>query len=79
MDDGIKINRGLRGVYFERSSISSIDGLKGELNYRGYSIDELDAIKYIENVGQKAIDILKTPIDNLEKRELLFEQMLNLL
>ena len=33
-----------------------------------YSIDELDAIKYIENVGQKAIDILKTPIDNLEKR-----------
>ena len=27
-----------------------------------YSIDELDAIKYIENVGQKAIDILKTPI-----------------
>ena len=42
-----------------------------------YSIDELDAIKYIENVGQKAIDILKTPIDNLEKRELLFEEMLN--
>ena len=33
--------------------------------------------KYIENVGQKAIDILKTPIDNLERRELLFEQMLN--
>ncbi len=42
-----------------------------------YSIDELDAIKYIENVGQKAINILKTPIDNLAKRELLFEQMLN--
>ena len=42
----------------------------------GYSIDESEAIKYIENVGQQAINILKTPIDNLEKRELLFESML---
>lgn len=41
-----------------------------------YSIDESEAIKYIENVGQQAINILKTPIDNLEKRELLFERML---
>jgi phospholipid transport system substrate-binding protein len=42
-----------------------------------YSIDEEEAIKYIENVGQQAINILKTPIENLEKRELLFEKMLN--
>ena len=51
MDDGIKINRGLRGVYFERSSISSIDGLKGELNYRGYSIDELAQYSTFEEVA----------------------------
>ena len=43
----------------------------------GLTIDESEAIKYIENVGQQAINILKTPIDNLEKRELLFEKMLN--
>jgi len=43
----------------------------------GFTIDESEAIKYIENVGQQAINILKTPIDNLEKRELLFEKMLN--
>jgi len=42
-----------------------------------YAIEESEAIEYIENVGQQAINILKTPIDNLEKRELLFEKMLN--
>ena len=42
-----------------------------------YAIDEDLAIKYIENVGQQAINILKTPIENLEQRELLFKNMLN--
>ena len=42
-----------------------------------YAIDEGLAIKYIENVGQQAINILKTPIENLEQRELLFKNMLN--
>ena len=51
MSSDIKINRGLRGVYFERSSISSIDGLKGELNYRGYSIDELAQYSTFEEVA----------------------------
>ena len=37
----ITINRGLKGVYFERSGISSIDGRAGELRYRGYSIHDL--------------------------------------
>ena len=41
-----------------------------------YAIEESEAIKYIENVGQQAINILKTPIDNLEKRELNFYNML---
>ena len=41
MESNIKINRGLKGIYFERSSISDIDGSKGELTYRGYQIDDL--------------------------------------
>ncbi len=37
----IRINRGLKGVYFERSAISDIDGREGRLSYRGYSIHDL--------------------------------------
>jgi citrate synthase len=37
----IKIHRGLKDVYFERSATTFIDGKAGELNYRGYSIHEL--------------------------------------
>jgi citrate synthase len=36
-----KINRGLKGVYFERSGVSDIDGAAGKLSYRGYSIHDL--------------------------------------
>lgn len=43
------INRGLEGVYIDTSSISSIDGLKGELIYRGYDIRELaDKVSFEE-------------------------------
>ena len=42
-----------------------------------YAIDENKAIEYIEEVGQQAINILKTPIEDLHTRELLFEKMLN--
>lgn len=41
MTDPVKINRGLKGVYFERSAVSHIDGAAGELSYRGYSIHDL--------------------------------------
>ena len=37
----IKINRGLKDVYFERSKCTFIDGRAGELRYRGYSIHDL--------------------------------------
>jgi len=37
----IKIHRGLKGVYFDRSPCTFIDGKAGELLYRGYSIHEL--------------------------------------
>src|SRR6202008_2915147 len=36
-----KIQRGLRGVYFDRSPCTFIDGKAGELRYRGYSIHDL--------------------------------------
>lgn len=37
----IQINRGLKGVYFERSAATFIDGRAGDLRYRGYSIHDL--------------------------------------
>ena len=37
----IKIHRGLKDVYFERSETTFIDGKAGELAYRGYSIHDL--------------------------------------
>ena len=37
----IKVQRGLRGVYFDRSPCTFIDGKAGELRYRGYSIHDL--------------------------------------
>ncbi|MGB7659480.1 MAG: citrate/2-methylcitrate synthase [Pseudolabrys sp.] len=39
--EAIKIQRGLKGVYFERSPCTFIDGKAGELRYRGYSIHDL--------------------------------------
>ena len=50
METNVKINRGLKGVYFERSGISDIDGSKGELTYRGYQIDELAKHSSFEEV-----------------------------
>ena len=51
MSDGVKINRGLKGVYFERSGVSNIDGSKGELTYRGYSIHDLATRSTFEEVS----------------------------
>jgi citrate synthase len=39
--EAIKIHRGLKGIYFDRSPCTFIDGKAGELRYRGYSIHEL--------------------------------------
>ena len=42
MSDGeTRIHRGLKGVYFERSATTFIDGREGELRYCGYSIHDL--------------------------------------
>lgn len=42
-DDGnkVEIHRGLKGIYFDRSPTTFIDGREGELRYRGYSIHDL--------------------------------------
>jgi len=37
----VEIHRGLKGVYFDRSTTTFIDGRAGELRYRGYSIHDL--------------------------------------
>ena len=51
MSDTVKINRGLKGIYFERSGVSHIDGQKGELSYRGYSIHDLATRSTFEEVA----------------------------
>jgi len=40
MTGNVKINCGLKGVYFERSGVSGIDGAAGKPSYRGYSIHD---------------------------------------
>ena len=47
----IKIHRGLKGVYFERSATTFIDGRAGELRYRGYSIHDLAAHSTFEETA----------------------------
>lgn len=51
MTDAPKINRGLMGVYFDRSAVSDIDGAAGRLFYRGYSIDDLATKATFEEVS----------------------------
>jgi len=51
MSENVKINRGLKGIYFERSAVSHIDGLAGTLSYRGYSIDALATQSTFEEVS----------------------------
>lgn len=51
MTDAVKINRGLKGVYFDRSGVSDIDGRAGTLHYRGYSIDDLATRSSFEEVA----------------------------
>ncbi|PIE14789.1 MAG: citrate (Si)-synthase [Rhodobacterales bacterium] len=51
MSETVKINRGLKGIYFERSGVSHIDGAKGELSYRGYSIHDLATKSSFEEVA----------------------------
>ncbi|MGH7071011.1 MAG: citrate/2-methylcitrate synthase [Acetobacteraceae bacterium] len=47
----VKINRGLREIYFDRSYCTFIDGRAGDLRYRGYSIHDLAAQATFEEVA----------------------------
>jgi citrate synthase len=40
-DKDLRVYRGLKDIYFDRSAASFIDGKAGELRYRGYSIHDL--------------------------------------
>lgn len=51
MSSDVKINRGLKNIYFERSKVSQINGAKGELSYRGYSINDLASKSTFEEVS----------------------------
>ncbi len=37
----IEIHRGLMGIYFDRTTVSMVDGKQGRLSFRGYSVDTL--------------------------------------
>ncbi len=50
-NSSVNISRGLKGVYFERSAISFIDGRAGVLRYRGYSINDLAQHCTFEEIG----------------------------
>lgn len=50
-EEKIEIRRGLKGVYFERSGTSDIDGKAGTLTYRGYSIHHLAEKSTFEEVA----------------------------
>ncbi|MCG6884038.1 MAG: citrate (Si)-synthase [Silicimonas sp.] len=56
MTDAPKINRGLMGVYFDRSAVSDIDGAGGRLFYRGYSIDDLATKGTFEEIAYLLIE-----------------------
>ncbi len=47
----IEIHRGLIGVYFDRSTVSMVDGKKGRLSFRGYSVDTLVANSSFEETA----------------------------
>ena len=40
-EDSIELKKGLKNVYFDKTSISDIDGKNGFLSYRSYNIDDL--------------------------------------
>ncbi|MBT6277206.1 MAG: citrate (Si)-synthase [Chromatiales bacterium] len=50
-EDKTQIHRGLKGVHFDRSPTTFIDGREGVLLYRGYSIHDLAAHSTFEETG----------------------------
>ena len=48
--DKIQVQRGLKGVIMDNTTISHINGMEGRLYYRGYSIEELTENSSFEEV-----------------------------
>ena len=44
-------------------------------SFKVFSIEDKLAVKYVENLGQQAIEILKIPIEDIDSREKLFKIM----
>ena len=44
-------------------------------SFKVFSIEDKFAVKYVENLGQQAIEILKIPIEDIDSREKLFKIM----
>jgi citrate synthase len=57
-EEGVTLYRGLREVYIDRTKSSFIDGKKGKLYYRGYTIDDLavncgfEEVIYLVMIGE---------------------------
>ncbi|PPR31211.1 MAG: hypothetical protein CFH32_00254 [Alphaproteobacteria bacterium MarineAlpha9_Bin2] len=47
------------------------------ITLKAFSIEEKDAISYVTEIGFQAINILKTPIEDIVTREKLFREMFN--
>ena len=47
------------------------------ITLKAFSIEEKDAVSYVTEIGFQAIDILKTPIEDIVTREKLFREMFN--
>ena len=46
-------------------------------SFKVFSIEDRLALKYVENLGQQAIEILKIPLEDIVAREELFRNMLD--
>ena len=49
--DQIRLNRGLREIYFDRTETTFIDGSEGVLEYRGYNIHDLASASNFEETS----------------------------
>ena len=65
----VTIHRGLKGVYFERSGVSDIDGRAGQLRYRGYSIHDLAEHSTFEETACLLLDVRMPVMSGLEVQE----------
>ena len=65
-EEKVKIYRGLKGVHFDRSATSSIDGRAGELHYRGYSIHDLAEHSSFEETAYLLMKGALPTVDELE-------------